>query len=118
MKVHKGIETDRLGRERPYACIETRRAMQPEALDLVTALGSKYFRNATPENDERPEDLPTSLTQGQIVKIYWDELLYWGTENLPRWDDGLLDEKYLALARKWLAELVLGAFPEMEGYLQ
>lgn len=121
MRVHTGTQENGLGEKRPCAWVETTRKLFVEGPDLVNGLGSKYFRNAPLEDDEafddRPDDLPTSLTQGQILKIYWDELLYRGSGTLWTWTEDV-GERRLEHATKWLTELVVGAFPEMEGYFQ
>lgn len=120
MRVHKGTSVNGLGEERPCAWVETSIKLEPEANDLIYGLGSKYFRYETPEDDERdsdrPESLPSELTQAQIVKIYREERDYWGRESLSTWVDGLSEDRF-GFATKWLTELVVGAFPEMKEYV-
>ncbi len=115
IRVHKGICDKGTTRERPSAWIEVSVPLQLEAWELIDGLGERFLRNETDVDwGERPESLPESLTQQEIVKIYKDELLYWGT-NLGTWSENL-DAEEARTARGWLMDIVLNAFPEMKGY--
>lgn len=87
-------------------------------LDLVDALGSKYFRHEGMEDDERPSDrpkgLPEALTQRQLLTLYRDELLFYGEDRLPMWADEMGSRRREACDR-WLREIVDNAFPEFRG---
>lgn len=91
--------------------------LEPEFDDLYYALGSKFFRDDPIEDDElvsdRPESLPESLSQTEIMDIYRDQFSYWGEANLGRWTDHLPESRHGHIAR-WLTELVLGAFPDLK----
>ena len=120
IRVHKGSDELDDGTKVPVAWLNLSIRRQPEPHHLVDGLGSKYFRNRVGRDDERPgdrpEDLPAELSQRQIADIYREEFSHWGTANLGTWSDYLgWDER--EQAERWLTELVVGAFPEMKGYL-
>lgn len=116
--VHKGTSTDGAGFERPAAWVVTSIRLELEVFDLVRGLGSEYFRNEVTEDDQRdsdrPENLPASLTQAEILKIYREQFSYWGT-NLSTWADDI-GEMRTEYAWGWLRDLVTDAFPEMKEY--
>lgn len=119
IKVRRGEEELSNGRTRPVAWLNLSIPVQPEVHDLVDGLGSRYYRNRIASDDEhfgdRPQELPTELTQHQIASIYREELHHWGKANLATWGDYpslSFDEQ--EHARKWLTELVVAAFPEMK----
>lgn len=115
IRVHKGIYAKGTPRERPSAWIEVSVPLQLEAHELVDGLGENFLRNETDVDwNERPASLPDSLTQQEIVRIYKDELMYWGT-NLGTWSESLSTDE-AKTARGWLMDIVLAAFPEMQGY--
>jgi hypothetical protein len=103
----------------PY--LETRILLQPTGSDLLYGLGSRYFRDDPQEDDElatdRPDSLPESLTRSQILRIYRDEYSLWGSNNLPTWVDGITYDLRHEMIEKWLGELIVSAFPELEGML-
>lgn len=117
--VHRGTSTNGAGVRRPAAWVVTQIPLEPEAHDLMNGLGSKYLRYETTEDDElvgdRPRNLPESLTQREILKIYRDELLRYGEEVLGMWAEeaGIARRK---ACEGWLMQIVLEAFPEMKGY--
>lgn len=107
------------GRTQPVAWLNLSIPVQPEVHDLVDGLGSRYYRDRIVPDDERPgdrpEELPTELTQHQIAGIYREELLHWGTANLATWGDCPdLSYDVQEQARGWLTKLVVAAFPEMK----
>ena len=110
--VHRDIATGK-----PY--METRLLLQPGGADLLYGLGSRYFRDDPQGDDEqatdRPENLPESLTRSKILRIYRDEYSLWGSNNLPTWVDGIQYDLRHEMIVRWLSELIVGAFPEMEG---
>lgn len=115
IRVHAGVCNKGTPRERPSAWIEVSVPLQLEAHELMDGLGERFLRNeGGVENGERPAALPESLTQQEIVKIYKDELLYWGT-NLGTWSDDLSKDSR-ETAESWLRAIVLAAFPGMKGY--
>lgn len=119
IKVRRSEEELPDGRKRPVAWLNLSIPVQPEVYDLIDGLGSRYYRNrATPDDErfgDRPQELPTELTQHQIASIYREELHHWGTANLATWGDcPSLNFDEQEQARKWLAELVVAAFPEMK----
>jgi hypothetical protein len=123
IKVRKGKDELSDGSTRPVAWLNLSILVQPEVHDLVDGLGSQYYRNRLTPDDERqgdrPEELPTELTQRQIADIYREELKHWGTANLATWGDyPSLSFNEQEQARKWLTELVVAAFPEMKDYVR
>ncbi|AXH66432.1 hypothetical protein SEA_SATIS_283 [Streptomyces phage Satis] len=117
--VHRGTSTNGAGVQRPAAWVVTQIVLEPEAHDLVNALGSKYLRYETTEDDEtvgtRPRDLPESLTQREILKIYREEILHYGDEVMGMWADEAGTARRAA-CEEWLKAIVLDAFPAMKGY--
>lgn len=123
IKVRKGREELSDGSTWPVAWLNLSILVQPEVHDLVDGLGSKYYRDRVALDDERqgdrPEGLPTELTQRQIADIYREERDHWGTANLATWGDyPSLSYAQQEQARKWLTDLVVAAFPEMKDYVR
>jgi len=123
VKVHTGTVTYTSGKEEPVAWLNLTIPVQPQVHDLVDGLGSRYYRYREIPDAERPGDrpheLPEYLTPRQILDIYRSELKHWGTANLATWGEWpslSFDEQ--ESARKWLAELVVSAFPEMGRYVR
>jgi len=115
IKVRTGVAHKGTPRERPSAWIEVSVPLQLESWELADGLGERFLRNEEGvEDGKRPAALPESMTQQEIVRIYKDELLYWGT-NLGTWSERL-DEEARERATGWLTDIVLDAFPEMRGY--
>lgn len=115
IKVHTGVAHKGTPRERRSAWIEVSVPLQLESWELADALGERFLRHEERvEDGERPDILPESMTQQEIVRIYKDELMYWGT-NLGTWSESL-DEEAARAARGWLLAIVLDAFPAMRGY--
>lgn len=115
VRVHKGVAHKGTPRERKSAWIEVSVPLQLEGWELADGLGEHFLRNEIGiEDGERPAALPESMTQQEIIRIYKDELLYWGT-NLGTWSESLSNES-AAVARGWVLDIVLAAFPEMKGY--
>jgi hypothetical protein len=115
IRVHTGIAHKGTPRERKSAWIEVSVPLQLEGWELADGLGEHFLRNENGvEDGERPAALPESMTQQQIIRTYKEELLYWGT-NLGTWSEGLSDEA-AKVARGWLLDIVLDAFPAMKGY--
>ena len=119
MKVKTGFSEYGDGEKRPCAWVETAVPYEWELDHLVYGLGSKFFRDATTEDDElegdRPGDLPESITAAAILKICRGEYREWGTNNVGSWADEL-SERRMGFAFTWLKELVFEAFPVMKGY--
>lgn len=115
VRVHKGIAHKGTPRERKSAWIEVSVPLQLEGWELIDGLGERFLRNETElDAGNRPAFLPDSMPQQEIIRIYKEELLYWGT-NLGTWSEDL-DEETTSAARGWLLDIVLAAFPEMQGY--
>jgi hypothetical protein len=117
--VHKGTYGEGTPQERPAAWVETSLLLDPESHDFVDALGSRFLRFSVIGDDQRvtdrPQDLPESLEQREITKIYREEIRRYGEEYMSLWSNEMgwtQQESY----RKWLMEVVLDAFPEMKGY--
>lgn len=119
IKVHKGHWERENGEKVPAAWVETSLDLEPEVHDLVDGLGSKYFRHEVMDDDthpsDRPDFLPATLTQRQILKIYRDELLEYGKGYLGLWAEDAGPTRHKQV-EEWLVELVVGAFPEMRDY--
>lgn len=119
IRVNKGTYGEGTSQERPAAWVETSLLLEPEGHDFVNALGSRFLRFAVIEEDQRvtdrPQDLPESLEQREITKIYREEIRRYGEEYMPMWSDEMGWQQQEA-CRKWLMEVVLDAFPEMKGY--
>jgi hypothetical protein len=119
--VHVGTTTSGAGVTRRVAWVETVIPLQLEARELADGLGSKYLRNEVGEDEDRPgdrpRDLPESLTQREILKIYRDEMLHYGETILGMWGDGMDSVRRDACA-EWLMAVILDAFPAMKGYEQ
>lgn len=115
IRVHTGVAHKDTPRERPSAWIEVSVPLQLESWELADGLGERFLRNESGlEDGERPSGLPESMTQQEIVRVYKDELLYWGT-NLGTWSEDLSPEATKETTG-WLMDIVLAAFPEMKGY--
>lgn len=115
IKVHKGIAHKGTPRERKSAWIEVSVPLQLEGWELADGLAERFLRNESGIDEGiRPAGIPESMTQQEIVRTYKDELLYWGT-NLGTWSESL-DTESAAVARGWMLDIVLAAFPEMQGY--
>lgn len=116
--VHTGVAYKGTPKERKSAWVETTVPLQLEAHELADGLGSKFLRYLTDDEKgapgERPDVLPDSLTQREILKWYREEFSYWGA-NLSTWGDDMSFENRASDAR-WLLEIVLDAFPAMRGY--
>lgn len=119
-RVHIGEVTNELGETRPCAWVETTLTLDPEGRDLLNALGSRYFRDHGLGDDEapsaRPERLPAALSRARTLKIYREELRRYGENALWTWADEMSEGRQRHV-EGWLTELVVGAFPEMKGYL-
>lgn len=117
--VHIGTSENGAGVKRPAAWVKTTILLEPEPHDLMNAVASKYIRHESQDGDEvvgdRPEILPESLTQAQILKAYRDELLHYGDEVMGMWGDEMGTARRAA-CEKWVYEIVLNAFPGMRGY--
>lgn len=117
--VHKGTYGGGTPQERPSAWVETSLSLEPESHDFVDALGSRFLRFSVVGDDERitdrPQDLPESLEQREITKIYREEIRRYGEDYMPLWSNEMGWTQQES-CRKWLMEVVLDAFPEMKGY--
>lgn len=117
--VHKGTYGEGTSQERPSAWVETSLVLEPEAHDFVNALGSRFLRFSVIEDDQRasdrPQDLPESLEQREITKIYREEFRRYGEDYMSTWSDEMGWDRQES-CRKYLMEIVLDAFPEMKGY--
>jgi hypothetical protein len=115
IRVRTGVANKGTSKERPSAWIEVSIPLQLESWELADGLGEHFLRNETGVDEgRRPEALPESMTQQEIVRIYKEELLYWGT-NLGTWSEEL-EADAAKMARGWLLDIVLAAFPDMRGY--
>lgn len=107
------------GSKQDTAYVVTTITQKVGPLDLVNALGSKYVRHEVGEDgdlpDDRPRDLPKSMTQRQILAVYRDEILYYGGEFMPMWGDDMGSARRGACER-WIREVVDAAFPGMAGF--
>lgn len=115
--VHKGVTDEGTPQERPSAWVETAILLQLEAHELADGLGSRFLRYLTDEESEpgdRPDEIPSEISQLEILKIYRSEFSYWGT-NLSTWGDSMTIAQRAARLG-WLLEVVLNAFPAMRGY--
>jgi hypothetical protein len=102
----------------PCAWLDIRVRFEPEGRDLRNALGSRYFRYYSTDTDEMPENLPTELSQAQIVQVYREEIAYWGTANLGTWVDQLFwSEAFTVRVLEKLDGWVGDAFPAMWPHL-
>lgn len=121
MRVHRGVSESSNGSERPCAWIETSIRLEPEIHDLMLGLGSRYFRNEVIEDDHledhRPDNFPVSLTQGEIARIYREEIKLWGESAIWTWSERMSRDRH-AHVDGWLTELVVNAFPEMKEYVK
>lgn len=117
--VHIGTSRSGDGRVRPAAWVKTSITLEPEPHDLMNGIGSKFLRYETTEDDElvgdRPKNLPESMTQAEILKVYREELLHYGEEVLGMWGNEMGTARRGA-CEKWIYEVVLDAFPTMRGY--
>ena len=121
IRVHTGTTTNGRGEKQPCAWVKTVLTLEPEPGDLVNGLGSEFFRNESMDEshypDTRPESLPESLSQRQILAIYREEFSRYGENALWTWADSIGEARFNH-AWKWLTELVVGAFPEMKEYVR
>ena len=111
----------RVRKDEEGSWVQTNLLLQPTGADLLYGLGSRYFRHEGLEDDElmshRPDSLPASLSPRKILEIYRDEFRDWGNHGLGTWVDDLRGDERQECAHKWLAELVMEAFPGLEGTL-
>ncbi len=117
IKVHTGVADKGTLKERRSAWVETVIPLQLEAHELADGLGSKFLRYLSSDESgpgERPDEIPSEISQRDILAIYRSEFSYWGT-NLSTWGDEMTTEQRAACAG-WLLEVVLDAFPGMRGY--
>lgn len=119
IRVRKGTYDKGGSQERPSAWVETTLLLDPESHHLADALGSRFLRHEVTEDDERvddrPRDLPDSLDQREVMKIYREEIRQYGEEYMSLWSDGM-DTRRREACWKYLMEIVLDALPEMKGY--
>ncbi len=106
IRVHMSTETDRNGKTRPVALVETTIPLRLEASDLANGLGSRYIRYG--------KAVPEALTQRDVLKIYREELLCFGSAGLS-WGDAMGFAEQEGHRLRLLA-LIVHIFPGMRGY--
>lgn len=119
IRVRTGTSEDPTGRKVPVAWVETAIRLEPEVHDLADGIGSKFLRYEIGHDEDgpgdRPRELPESMTQQEILKLYREEYSYWGEAAISLWGSEMGESRQKA-CMQWLTELVVAAFPEMREY--
>lgn len=118
MKIHSGYWDTPSGKQ-DTAWVVTTLELRVGPLDLVNALGSKFLRHEVTEDDahvgDRPQELPLSMTQREIMTVFREEFRHYGEEVLGMWGDEMGSRRRDACER-WVREVVDDAFPGLKGF--